>query len=53
MEHPYRELERLTANERDHRLRLAFYGDALPVLAKINPLLAEKEALTREATQET
>ena len=45
-EHPYRELERLIAGEKDHRLRVALYEASLPVIEKLNPLLSEREALT-------
>jgi hypothetical protein len=46
-EHPYRELERLTANERDHQTRVALYDSATSVVKKLNALLIEKEALTQ------
>ena len=45
-EHPYRELERLLAGEKDHRLRVALYDAALPVIEKLNPLLIERDTLT-------
>jgi hypothetical protein len=47
VEHPYRELERLTANERDHQTRVALYEAATPVVKKLNELLLRKEALTQ------
>jgi hypothetical protein len=47
IEHPYRELERLTANERDHQTRVALYDAAAPVVKKLNQLLAEKEVVTQ------
>ncbi len=46
VEHPYRELERLTANERDHQKRVALYDAALPVVDRLTPLLEQKEAIT-------
>jgi len=45
-EHPFRELERLTAGEKDHRLRVALYDGSLSVVEKLNPLLIEREKLT-------
>jgi hypothetical protein len=47
VEHPYRELERLTANERDHQTRVALYEAATPVVRKLNALLERKETLTQ------
>jgi len=46
-EHPYRELERLTANARDHRARVALYDAADSVVKKLNVLLLQKEAVTQ------
>ncbi len=51
LEHPYRELERLTANEHDHQTRVALYDAATPVVAKLNALLLQKEALTQTTLQ--
>ncbi len=45
-EHPYRELERLLAGEKDHHRRVALYDASLPVIEKLNPLLVQREKLT-------
>ena len=46
IEHPYRELERLAANERDHQKRVTLDHAALPVVDRLTPLLEQKETVT-------
>lgn len=47
IEHPYREIDRLTAAERDHHARVSLYAAATVVVDKLNPLLHEKEERIR------
>jgi hypothetical protein len=48
IEQPYRELNRLLANEVNYQLRGQLSDSALPVVRKLNPILEEKEAVTRK-----
>ena len=48
VEQPYRELNRLLANEVNYQLRGQLSEAALPVVRQLNPILEEKEAVTRK-----
>lgn len=49
---PYRNLEPMLANEPDHARRLALYASAAPVIAKLNPLLQQKDAQSEKLVTE-
>jgi hypothetical protein len=48
VEQPYRELNRLLANEVNYQLRGQLSDSALPVVRKLTPILEEKETVTRK-----
>lgn len=49
---PYRNIEPMLANEPDHQRRVALYASAAPVIAKLNPLLAQKEAASEQQVKD-
>jgi hypothetical protein len=48
VDQPYRELNRLLANEVNYQLRGQLSDAALPVVRQLNPILEEKERVTRK-----
>jgi hypothetical protein len=52
-EHPYRELDRLLANESSYQRRGDLYHAALSVVRKLNPLLLQKEEATQKLLPQT
>ncbi len=52
VEQPYRELNRLLANEVNYQLRGQLSDAALPVVRKLSPILQEKETVTRKVLGE-